>query len=162
MSDTTDNSKTSEIFEQEAPPVSSKRERLLKNLEKGRKTALANRKKKAMYKRMIKKDKDDEMDKAIKAKLMERDDVDDLRRQLAEMKAMANSKKEAPQQAPQQAPVLEAPHQAPEPKQAPVPKQAPEPKAPEQAPVPEKQKAPEIPIVKSPPITLSTYGTTPW
>ena len=131
MSDTTDNSKTSEIFEQEAPPVPNKRERLLKNLERGRKTALANRKKKAMYKRMIKKDKDDEMDKAIKAKLMEKDDVDDLRRQLAEMKAMANSKKEAPQHAP----VLEAPKQAP---------------------------VPEIPIVKSPPITLSTYGTTPW
>lgn len=99
MSDTTDNSNTSEIFEQETPPVSNKRERLLKNLEKGRKTALANRKKKAMYKRMIKKDKDDEMDKTIKAKLMEKDDVDDLRRQLAEMKAMVHNsepKKQAP------------------------------------------------------------------
>eukprot|EP00729_Bicosta_minor_P012894 gene12894-21945_t len=77
-----------DVFETNEPtPAEKKRARLLKNLEKGRKTALENRKKKAMYKRLMKKQTDDEMDTAIKTKLKEKEDVDDLRRQLAEMKA---------------------------------------------------------------------------
>ena len=52
-----------EIFEESADDAKKKRrERLLANLEKGRKTALANRKKKAMYKKLKKKDEVDEMD----------------------------------------------------------------------------------------------------
>ena len=51
------------VFETNEPtPAETKRARLLKNLEKGRKTALENRKKKAMYKRLMKKENDDEMD----------------------------------------------------------------------------------------------------
>ena len=61
------------IFEEEPPapieadPKVARRKRLLANLEKGRKTALENRKKKAMYKKLKRQEEVDEMDKAIVA-----------------------------------------------------------------------------------------------
>lgn len=141
-----------DVFETNEPtPAEKKRARLLKNLEKGRKTALENRKKKAMYKRLMKKQTDDEMDTAIKTKLKEKEDVDDLRRQLAEMKA---SQKTVQDNAPPKPP----PPKPPSPK-PPSPKPPP-PKPPSPPPPPPPK--PPSPPPPSPPITLSTYGTVPW
>lgn len=149
-------SEADDVFETNEPtPAEKKRARLLKNLEKGRRTALENRKKKAMYKRLMKKQTDDEMDTAIKTKLKEKEDVDDLRRQLAEMKASQKTV-----QGPPKPPSPPPPPKSPPPKSPPPkPSSPPPPLKPPSPPPPPKPPSPPPP---SPPITLSTYGTVPW
>lgn len=83
--------KNEEVFEQPPAPGDDakikRRERLLANLKKGRETALANRKKKAMFKKAKKQEQEDEMDKVIKQKLKEKDDINELRQEVARLKA---------------------------------------------------------------------------
>ena len=81
-----------DVFEQPAATAvddakTKRRERLLANLKKGRETALANRKKKAMFKKAKKQEHEDEMDKVIKQNLKEKDDITELRQEVARLKA---------------------------------------------------------------------------
>lgn len=105
--------KNEEVFEQPPAPGDDakikRRERLLANLKKGRETALANRKKKAMFKKAKKQEQEDEMDKVIKQKLKEKDDINELRQEVARLKA---SKQVEPKAEPKvELPKVESPKQ---------------------------------------------------
>lgn len=107
--------KNEEVFEQPPAPGDDakikRRERLLANLKKGRETALANRKKKAMFKKAKKQEQEDEMDKVIKQKLKEKDDINELRQEVARLKAskQVEPKAEPPKVEPKAEPKVELP-----------------------------------------------------
>lgn len=110
--------KNEEVFEQPPAPGDDakikRRERLLANLKKGRETALANRKKKAMFKKAKKQEQEDEMDKVIKQKLKEKDDINELRQEVARLKAskQVEPKAEPPKVEPKvELPKVESPKQ---------------------------------------------------
>jgi hypothetical protein len=63
-----------------------RRERLLANLAKGRATSLANRQKKALFKKIKKDESDDVINEAIKQKIMKKTELDLLREQVKELK----------------------------------------------------------------------------
>lgn len=62
----------------------AKRERLLNNLKKGRETALANRKKKALYKKLKKQEQDEVVDNEIRDKLDKKASLENENKQLKE------------------------------------------------------------------------------
>ena len=72
-----------DVFE---TPVDQKKEarriRLLENLKKGRETALANRKKKALYNKLQREEKNDAMDMLIKDKLNKKTSLQDENQKL--------------------------------------------------------------------------------
>jgi hypothetical protein len=110
-----------------------RRERLLANLAKGRATSLANRQKKALFKKIKKDEADDVIDEAIKSKIMKKSELDLLREQVKELTmAKQNNILKPDKQEPVQR----------EPKPEPV----------------EKFIQPK-PVQK---ITLSTYSSMPW
>jgi hypothetical protein len=59
-----------------------RRKRLLANLAKGRATSLANRQKKALFKKIKKEEQGDVIDEAIKSKIMKKSELDLLREQV--------------------------------------------------------------------------------
>ena len=76
-----------------------RKERLLKNLEKGRKTALENRKRRAMFKKLEQEERHDKMDADIKRKLLEKksaaeanDEILQLREELSRLKISGGAK----------------------------------------------------------------------
>ena len=164
MSETIEEELKQPIFEEEPVVVDKKqerRERLLKQLEKGRKTALANRKKKALHKKLTKKEQEDTIDTEIKEKLLAKQSVEDLRRELDELKAS----KAAPQPK-----VPEPQPEVPEPKP-----ELPEPKPEPPKPMPPKPMPPNPSDVAAtvadaldafpgpvPPSVFSTYTKPPW
>ena len=90
-----------EVFEQSAEQkLTERKQRLLQNLKTGRATALANRKKKKLYNQLKKEGEEDEMDKAIKEKLLAKKSVADRHLQLEtenqELRAKLNAKAESP------------------------------------------------------------------
>lgn len=105
----------------------ARRERLLNNLKKGRETALANRKKKALYKKLKKQEQDDVMDNEIREKLDKKVSLENENKQLKErllameMKSIAKPSKKQPE--PEAKP--EPPKLEPEPKPEPKPKPTP-------------------------------------
>jgi hypothetical protein len=62
-----------------------RRERLLANLAKGRATSLANRQKKALFKKIKKDESDDVINEAIKQKVMKKSELETLREQVKEL-----------------------------------------------------------------------------
>lgn len=62
----------------------AKREQLLLNLKKGRETALANRKKKALYNKLKKQEADEIMDNEIKQRLEKKANLENENKQLKE------------------------------------------------------------------------------
>jgi hypothetical protein len=111
-----------------------RRERLLANLAKGRATSLANRQKKALFKKIKKEEQGDVIDEAIKQKIMKKSELDLLREQVKELTMAKQNNLLKPD------------------KQEPV-KQEPEPPV-------EKFVQPEP--VKQQPITLSTFSAINW
>lgn len=81
----------------------AKRERLLNNLKKGRETALANRKKKALYKKLKKQEQDEVVDNEIRDKLDKKASLENENKQLKErllameMKSIAKPPKKQPE-----------------------------------------------------------------
>ena len=140
MTDQSDNKEP--IFEEptKADPKVARRQRLLANLEKGRKTALENRKKKAMYKKLKKQDEVDEMDLAIQEKMLkkaqEKSEVLTLREELEQLRMEVKSKAQPKKEA-----------RAPTP-----PPREPTPRPP----------TPPPPRPPTPPVVISTYSTVPW
>ena len=137
---TSDESKVFEVepapeLDEAAQKAKTRRERLLANLAKGRKTALENRKKRAMFKRIKKEEEGDEMDKAIKQKVLEKPELETLR---GEVLMLREQRKEV-------AKVEQTP------KEELVPVTSSPPKAPQEEPKP-----------PSPPISISTYSVAPW
>lgn len=130
-----------EVFETEPAPqldeaaqkAKTRRERLLANLAKGRKTALENRKKKAMFKKIKRQEEDDEIDKAIKQKVLEKSELETLR---DEVLMLREQRKEV-------AKVEQTPKE-------------------ELVPVPSSPPPKEEPKPPSPPISISTYSVVPW
>lgn len=80
----------------------AKREQLLLNLKKGRETALANRKKKALYNKLKKQEADEIMDNEIKQRLDKKANLENENKQLKErllameMQNVAVKKKDPP------------------------------------------------------------------
>ena len=145
------------IFEEEPVVVDKKqerRERLLKQLEKGRKTALANRKKKALHKKLTKKEQEDTIDTEIKEKLLAKQSVEDLRRELDELKA---SKAAPPPPTPAPEPTKPDPPK-PEPEPEALKKPEPEPEPPKPEPV----KPEPVSVNVGTPSVFSTYTKPPW
>jgi hypothetical protein len=62
-----------------------RRERLLANLAKGRATSLANRQKKALFKKIKKDEEGDVINEAIKQKIMKKTELDLLKEQVKEL-----------------------------------------------------------------------------
>ena len=157
MSETIEEELKQPIFEEEPVVVDKKqerRERLLKQLEKGRKTALANRKKKALHKKLTKKEQEDTIDTEIKEKLLAKQSVEDLRRELDELKAS------------KAAPAPPPPTPAPAATKPQPPKQEPEPLKPEppkpEPPKPEPLKPEPVSVNFGTPNVFSTYTKPPW
>ena len=113
-----------------------RRNRLLANLAKGRATSLANRQKKALFKKIKKEESDDVINEAIKSKIMKKSELDLLREQVKEL-TMAKQNN-----------ILKPDKQEPEPKPEPKPEPV------------EKFVQPEP--VKQQPITLSTFSAINW
>ena len=112
-----------------------RRERLLANLAKGRATSLANRQKKALFKKIKKEEQTDVIEEAIKQKIMKKSELDLLREQVKQLTMAKQNNILKPKQEPvKQEPV----------KQEPV----------------EKFVQPEP--VKQQPITLSTFSAINW
>lgn len=63
-----------------------RRERLLANLEKGRKTALENRKRRALHKRLQAEEANNQMDQAIKEKLLQKQSASEALETVAKLK----------------------------------------------------------------------------
>ena len=91
------------------PPLSDERKAALKeNLKKGRQTALANRQKRALGKKIDKDEKDEELNQKIAKKILKvdssRDDILFLKNELALMKDELKKAKSKPQPKPQSPP----------------------------------------------------------
>jgi hypothetical protein len=138
--DIPDEPKTDTPTKEPEEPVDDKkkirRERLLANLAKGRATSLANRQKKALFKKIKKDEADDVINEAIKSKIMKKSELDLLREQVKEL-TMAKQNN-----------ILKPDKQEPEPKPEPKPEPV------------EKFVQPEP--VKQQPITLSTFSAINW
>lgn len=161
-----------------APPATDevaqkRRERLLKNLEKGRKTALENRRKRALLKRMESEEKKDKMDTELKSRIMKQQTASDaqttiesLRSELEQLKAQ---KKSAP---PQEEPVVTSPLARDPPASTPSPSKASQPRrqsnppslepAAEPEPEPAPQPEPAAALPEPPAVVLSTFSAPPW
>ena len=104
----------------------AKREQLLLNLKKGRETALANRKKKALYNKLKKQEADEIMDNEIKQRLEKKANLENENKQLKErllaieMQNVA-AKKEGPPPAkkPAETPNVEKPGKVEKPREKP-------------------------------------------
>jgi hypothetical protein len=81
--------KTDTPTKEKEEPVDDKkvkrRERLLANLARGRKTALENRQKKALSNKIKKEEANDVIEDAIKRKVMKTSEIDDLREQVKQL-----------------------------------------------------------------------------
>ena len=110
-----------------------RRNRLLANLAKGRATSLANRQKKALFKKIKKDESDDVINEAIKQKVMKKTELELLKEQVKQLTMAKQNNLLKPD------------------KQEPKPEPKPEPPV-------EKIIQPK-PVQK---ITLSTYSSMPW
>jgi hypothetical protein len=86
-----------------------RRERLLANLAKGRATSLANRQKKALFKKIKKDEEGDVINEAIKEKIMKKSELELLKEQVKQltMAKQNNLLKPEPKQEPKPEPPVE-------------------------------------------------------
>ena len=164
------------IFEEPPPPQIkadpkvARRARLLANLEKGRKTALESRKKKAMCKKLKKQGEVDEMDIAIQEKMLkkaqEKPEVLTLREELEKLRMEIKAKpapRATPPPTPAPTPATPAPLTTPAPTPAPLPTPTPAPTPlTTPTPTPLTTPAPLPPRPPTPRVVISTYSAAPW